>query len=183
MSSRADDLNIRQNQTPHFALFRFDSLPTRGRGKLLIVRVFTAGGQSTVPLLSFSEKLQGRGGGGKMVLSVVEAEPASGKPPAGVNVRISTGERRDFGASAPSLTRASSLDLVKSGSSAKLPKLVKLVGSSLTRADEISPYFSLIIYCGALYAHESLHLDLRLPSRRDVAAESHAAVLLDATFS
>ena len=37
-------------------------------------------------LSSFGQKLQRRGGGGKMVLIVVEAVPARGKPPAGVDV-------------------------------------------------------------------------------------------------
>ena len=81
----------------------------------------------------FSRKLQGRGGGGIMVLSDVEAKPASSKSPAGVDARISPGERYDFGTSAPSSTRASSLDSVRAGGLAKLPKLIKLVGSS-TRA-------------------------------------------------
>ena len=44
-----------------------------------------------------------------MVLRVGEAESASCKPLVVVNVRTSTGERRDFDASAPSLARASSL--------------------------------------------------------------------------
>ena len=44
-----------------------------------------------------------------MVLSAVEAEPASSKLPVGVDVRIAMGDRHNFGASAPSSTRASSL--------------------------------------------------------------------------
>ena len=48
-----------------------------------------------------------------MALRHLEAESACSKPPADVHVRISTGERRGFGASAPSLTGASSLHLVR----------------------------------------------------------------------
>ena len=49
-----------------------------------------------------------------MALRHLEAESACSKRPADVHVlRISTGERRGFGASAPSLTRASSLHLVR----------------------------------------------------------------------
>ena len=50
-----------------------------------------------------------------MVLMVVEAMPASSKPPAGVDVRISPGERHIFGASAPSSTRASFLYIGRAG--------------------------------------------------------------------
>ena len=39
----------------------------------------------------------------------LEAEPACSNPPAGVDLRIYTGERHDFGTSGPWLIRASSL--------------------------------------------------------------------------
>ena len=57
---------------------------------------------------SVGQKFQ-RGGGGKMVLIVVEAVPAGSKAPVAVYVCISTSERNGFGASAPLSTRASSL--------------------------------------------------------------------------
>ena len=65
-----------------------------------------------VPLLFLfsvlSQKPQGRGGGGKMIISVVEAVPTSSKPPAADDVmRTSMGRRCGFGASVPLLTRAS----------------------------------------------------------------------------
>ena len=46
----------------------------------------------------------------KMVLIAVEVVPARSKPPAAVSVRISTGERRDFGAAAPLSTKVTSCD-------------------------------------------------------------------------
>ena len=48
-----------------------------------------------------------------MILSVVEVKSACSKPPAGVGLHISTGERRGFGALVPSLTRVPSLHFVK----------------------------------------------------------------------
>ena len=89
--------------------------------------------------LVFSRRLQERGGGGNMVLIVVEAVPASSKPPAGADVRISTGERRGSGDSAPSSTRALSLQIERYGGSMESSKVVQLVASSSTQADEISP--------------------------------------------
>ena len=78
-----------------------------------------------------------------MVLSVIEAVSANSKLPAvDSSMRTSTGERCGFGASAPSLTRASSMPFSGTRGSAILPKLVELVGSSSTRADEVSPYLS-----------------------------------------
>ena len=62
-----------------------------------------------------------------MFVSDVEAGPVSSKPPAGVDMRISTGERHNFGASAPSSTRASSPHIVgRAGVSvnSSSPKLV-----------------------------------------------------------
>ena len=66
------------------------------------------------------------------------------KPPAvDVDVRISMGERHDFGASAPSPTRTSSLLIGRAGGLTTLPKLVELVGPSTAGAEEISPCSSL----------------------------------------
>ena len=73
-----------------------------------------------------------------MVLSVVWAEPASCKPPAGVDVRIFMSKRYGFGNLAPSLARVLSLDSVRDGGSVELPKL----------DENISLFF--IICCGAL---------------------------------
>ena len=71
-----------------------------------------------------SQKLEESGCGEKMDLSVAETEPACSKPPAGVDMRIG-GERRDFGALAPSLTRA--LPILFSGASEGSAELSKLV--------------------------------------------------------
>ena len=68
---------------------------------------------------------------------------ASSKPAAAVGVRISTGERHGFDASAPLSTRTSQVYFpgAKEGS-AIMPKLVKLVGPSSTLAEELSPCFA-----------------------------------------
>ena len=77
-----------------------------------------------------------------MVLSAIDAEPVFSRPPASVGVRISTGERRGFGPSVPSSTRASLHYARSEGSvNSSSPKLVQLIGSSLTRADEKSLNF------------------------------------------
>ena len=70
---------------------------------------------SLLPFFSvFPQKLQGRGGGGKMVLSDVKAVMVSSKPPmADDSMRTSTGGRCGFGASAPSLTRASPMHFLE----------------------------------------------------------------------
>ena len=110
-----------------------------------------------------------------MILSVVEAAPASSKPSAADDsIRTSAGGRYGFGASAPSLTRA--LLMHFSGAergSAILPKLVKLVGPSYSRA-------SIDLLQRPPYAFEFSCLFLRLPPWQDVTAELDAAVLLDA---
>ena len=68
-----------------------------------------------------------------MVFSNMEAMPASSKPPAADDsMRTSTGRRCGFGASAPSLTRAPSMNFLGARCSNILPKLVKLVGFSST---------------------------------------------------
>ena len=78
-----------------------------------------------------AQKLEGRDWEGKTALSVVEAEPASSRLPAVVDLRISTNERRAFGASVPSSTRASLLLIVRAGNSTKPPslELVQLIVS------------------------------------------------------
>ena len=65
-------------------------------------------------VFSVSQRLQDRGARGKMVLSIVETVPASGKPPAADDsiIRTSTGERYGFGALTPSMTRASPMHLL-----------------------------------------------------------------------
>ena len=62
-------------------------------------------------------------------------------PPAGVDLRISTGERHGFGALTPLVARASSLHTVlRAEASTVSPKLVQPIGSSSwTRSDEIFP--------------------------------------------
>ena len=79
-----------------------------------------------------------------MVLVAVEAFPVGSKPPAAFGVRISKGERHDFGAVAPLLTRAPSLEQEISGSPVKSPpKLVELLGSGSTRfAEKLLPFFA-----------------------------------------
>ena len=77
---------------------------------------FTVDCRTTVPLLSRLTEAPTKRCRGKVALSVVDAESASSKLPAGgVDGGISTGERRGFGASAPSSTRALSLHLVRAG--------------------------------------------------------------------
>ena len=80
-------------------------------------------------------------------------------------MHISTNERRGFGASVPSLTRASPLLSTEAEGSVSslLPKLVRLIGLSSTRADEMLLIFRL----GRRppYARKVSCLELRLPSR------------------
>ena len=68
-----------------------------------------------------------------MALVAVDAVPAGSKPPVAISVRISKGERHDFGAAAPLPTRASSLEQGRAGGSVKLPpKLAELVRPAWT---------------------------------------------------
>ena len=67
-----------------------------------------------------------------LVLIEVEAVPVGSKPLVAVGMRIYTGERCGFGASAPLLTRTSPIDFTGAGGSAITQKLVKLVGPSST---------------------------------------------------
>ena len=72
-----------------------------------------------------------------MVLIAVKAMPAGGKPPAvDGSMRTFTGGRCGFGASVPSLTRASPMHFsgAVKNDSAIMPKLVKHVGPSSTVA-------------------------------------------------
>ena len=75
-----------------------------------------------------------------MILVAVQTLPARTKSRAAVSVRISTGERHDFGAAAPLSTTASSLEQGRAGDSVESPpKLVRHIGSGLTWAEELSP--------------------------------------------
>ena len=77
-----------------------------------------------------------------MVFIVEEAMPAGSKPPAAIGVRISTGERHDFGAAASMSTKRSSLR-EREGGSAFIPKLVELVKPTWTLfAKQLSPFFA-----------------------------------------
>ena len=120
-----------------------------------------------------------------MILIVVEAVPASSKPPAVDDSRHnSTDGICDFGALASSVTRASPMHF--SGAeriSASLPKLVKL-SVFLQPGQKRCLRFFLHLLQRPPYAREPLCLRLRLPPWRDGAAESDAAaVLLDAGYS
>ena len=64
-----------------------------------------------------------------MVLIAAEALQAGSKPPAADGVRISTGQRHGFGASAPLSIRVSSLQGRAGGSVELSPKLVRHIGS------------------------------------------------------
>ena len=79
---------------------------------------------------------------GKVVPISVEAVPAGSKPPAAVNMRISTGERHGFGTAAPSLTETSSMRGIVGGlveSSTKLARHIRW-GSTFF-AEQLSPCF------------------------------------------
>ena len=78
-----------------------------------------------------------------MVLVAVEAIPAGSKPPAAVNVRISTGERQDFGAATPLSTTVSSLQRRAGGSVESSPKLVRHIDgpASTLFAEQLYPCF------------------------------------------
>ena len=66
-----------------------------------------------------------------MILVTVEVIPARTKSLAAVSVRISKGERHDFGASAPFSTKTSSLQ-ERAGGSGFTAKLVEQVGPAWT---------------------------------------------------
>ena len=84
-----------------------------------------------VLILVFSQMLQEEGCGGNMTLVAIEAVLAGSEPPVVVVVRISPGDRHDFGASVLSSTRASSLHIIgrAGGSVESPPKLVRRIGS------------------------------------------------------
>ena len=108
-----------------------------------------------------------------MVLSVVEAVPASSKPSAGVDVRISPGKRHGFGTSAPSSTRASFLYIMRAEDLTFLPKLVKLSCHRPGQTWYLCALLDLLQH--PPYAYRSSCLFLRLPPWRDVAAELDAS--------
>ena len=107
---------------------------------------------------------------------------SSKPPPADDGMRTSSSGRYGFGASAPLLMRAPPMYFSGAGGSAILPKLVKLLGPSSARAEELSPYLRLHLLQRPPYAYESLCQFLRLPPWRDAAAELDATVLLGAGF-
>ena len=118
-----------------------------------------------------------------MIIVAEEVLPVGSKPPAAISVRISTGERHDFGAVVPMSTKTSSLR-GRAGDSAFIPKLVELVGPAWTLFADNYPHASLELQqrrppC----ARESSCLLLRLPPWRDVVAERPAQGLLDAVLS
>ena len=109
-----------------------------------------------------------------------ECLPCS-KPPAGDDLHISKGESHGLGELAPSLTRSSSLHVVKAEGLGVSPTLVVPIGLSWTRTDEITP--NLLSGASPPYLRESC-IETRLPSRRDVAAEPKSAqVQLDIEHS
>ena len=80
-----------------------------------------------------------------MALIFVAAMPVGSKALASdVSMRTFTGERSSFDASALLSTRASPVHFsgAKKRGSAIMPKLVKLVGSSSTLVEELSPCFA-----------------------------------------
>ena len=79
------------------------------------------------PFLVLSPRVQEGKGQENTIVTAVEAVPVGSKPPAAVGVRISTGERHGFGASAPFSTRA-------------LSKLVKLVEPFSTLTEKLLPF-------------------------------------------
>ena len=108
-----------------------------------------------------------------MVSGTSEASPVGTKPPAAVDVRIYMDGRHDLNAAAPHSTTLTSLQGMRAGGSAFMPKLVELVGPGSTwRAEEQSPR----IACAAVAAPStrSRVLVLACPSasmaRRDCRA-------------
>ena len=144
MGSRVEDLNTHQDQTLFCLNFVFVPLLQQqgGATRLEFVRQFVV---LKFHSLVGSQELQGRGGGGKMSLIIVEVVSTSSKPPAtGDSMRTFTGGRYGFGASALLLIRASPIHFPGAGGSAILSKLVKLVGPSSARARDTSV---LLIIC------------------------------------
>ena len=77
-----------------------------------------------------------------MVFVAVEVLPVGSNSPAAVGVRISEGERHDFGAASPLSTKPSYLRLT-AVDSAFMPKLVELVGPVWTLfAEKLFPCFA-----------------------------------------
>ena len=117
-----------------------------------------------------------------MVPCVLKAGPACSEPPAaGISMRMSTGEIGGFGESAPVSNRMSPMLCSGAEDSAEPSELIRLIGSSLPGTDNISIY---ILFGGTSSLRcESSCLEIRLPSRRDVAAEPEAAIQRDADYS
>ena len=96
-----------------------------------------------------SVKQNRRGGSLRVVSEALETSPVGTKPPAAVDVRISMDGRHDLNAAAPHSTTLTSLQGMRAGGSAFMPKLVELVGPGSTwRAEEQSPR----IACAAVAA-------------------------------
>ena len=79
-----------------------------------------------------------------MIIVAVEVLAVESKPPAAVGVRISKGERHDFGAVALLPTRALSLEQGRAGGLVEpSPKLVKQFGPArVLFAEQLSPCFA-----------------------------------------
>ena len=107
-----------------------------------------------------------------MVLAAVEAVPAESKSPTDVRVRISTGERRGFGAAVPLSTRASSHEQGRVGGPMESsPKLARQIGSGSTSAEKLSPFITRSVAATLSVRLRVLGILLRLPPWRDVAAK------------
>ena len=127
MGNRADDLTIRLDQKPDFD---FVSI-TFGCQERLYLSNF----RLVVPIFFsslVSRKLQGRSCGGKLApcALLVKTEPACSKPPAGVFLRVSTGERYDLSDASPFSIRTSSLQ-GRAGGSTFMAKLAEVFGPRL----------------------------------------------------
>ena len=134
-----------------------------------------------LPVFFISQRIQERSGGSNRVLIIVEARPAGSRLPAADDSMLtSKGGKYGFGASAPSLTRASLMNFSGARrSSAILSKLVELVGPSSTRAEGVSPRLarsSAVLSVRLRFLVSVLHL----PPWRDVGTQLDIAVLLDA---
>ena len=91
-----------------------------------------------------------------MALIILKAVPASSKPSVGFDVRIAPDEKHGVDASAPSSTRAPSLHIGRAGGSVSSPKLVLLVGPSLTLPGRRVTLVLHSICCSALCTLASL---------------------------
>ena len=94
---------------------------------------------------------------------------------------IVTGDRHGCGTSGLLLTRVSPIHVYRAKGSAESPKLVRLIGSSSTRTDEL--FFNLSFSVLSSLRSRVFCLEIRLPSRRDVVTEPEAAVQRDTDCS